>query len=58
MLENVNFKLALKWKKKEDCVYKVGLFVLNVTFNNISVISRRSVLIGEGNRSVRRKALT
>ena len=39
-------------------VYKVGLFVLNVTFNNISVISWRSVFIGGGNRSVRRKALT
>ena len=37
----------------------VGWFmVLNATFNNISVISWRSVFIGGGNRSTRRKPLT
>jgi len=32
--------------------------VFNATFNNISVISWRSILIGRGNRSTRRKAPT
>jgi len=33
---------------------RVRVMVVNATFNNISVISRLSVLLGGGNRSIRR----
>jgi hypothetical protein len=37
---------------------EVRVMVFNTTFNNISVKSRRSVLLDAGNRSTRRKATT
>ena len=35
-------------------ISRVGVMVFNATFNNISVISWRSVLLGGGNRTTRR----
>ena len=39
-------------------VYRFGFTVFNTTFNNISVISRQSNLIGGGNWSTRKKPQT
>jgi len=41
-----------KWVRGE------GFMVFNATFNNIFVVRWRSVFIGEGNRSTRRKPPT
>ena len=41
-----------------DGLVWLGFFVFNATFNNISAISLRTVLIGGGNRSTRRKSPT
>ena len=39
-------------------ILSVSVMVFNATFNNISVISWRSIIIGGGNRSTRRKPST
>jgi len=56
-------KQPWRWTDRSQILIKAmkglrGVMVFNTTFNNSSVISWRSIYIGGGNRSTRRKPLT
>ena len=52
---NYGFRLTLWYLQTFLYIILVWFMVHNTTFNNISVISRRLIFIGGGNRSTRRK---
>ena len=53
-----NIELILEWNGPLKLKSGLGLFVIKATFNNILVISWRSVFIGGGNRSTCRNPPT